>query len=302
MAEHKRSIKLNTGAEMPILGLGTFLSKPGEVSLSVKAALALGYRHIDCASAYDNEKEIGQALQDVFAEGNIKREDVFITSTLRASTMQPSGILVQFNQTLADLQLTYLDLYLVHQPVACTKNNTPQRGFGLHEVWRVFETIYESGKAKAIGVSNFPTAVLNDLLNYAKVVPAVHQIERTPYLTQTTHIKYCHDNGIQITAYGALGAPGLMSLRRPHLKPLLNNDTVKKLAEKYGKTIAQVLIRWQVQSNVVVIPKSINPERIKENFAVWDFVLAKEDMEALDSLNENLRYFEQDWHTVPTFT
>jgi len=302
MAEHKRCIKLNTGAEMPIVGLGTFLSKPGEVTLAIKAAIALGYKHIDCAAGYDNEKEIGHALHEVFAEGKVKREDIFITSKLRASAMQPSGILEQFNKTLADLQLAYLDLYLVHQPVACTTNNTPQRGFGLHEVWRVFETIYESGKAKAIGVSNFPTVVLNDLLNYAKVVPAVQQIERTPYLTQTTHIKYCLDNGIQITAYGPLGAPGLMATRRPNFKPLLNNATVTKLAEKYKKTVAQVLIRWQVQSNMVVIPKSIKPERIKENFEIWDFVLAKEDMEALDGLNENLRAFDQDWHTVPTFT
>jgi len=287
---------------MPLLGLGTFLSKPGEVTTAIKAALAIGYRHIDCASAYDNQKEIGHALHEVFAEGKIKREDIFITSKLRASYMQPSGIVQQLDETLADLQLSYLDLYLIHQPVACTVGNTPRRGFGLHEVWRVFETIYESGKAKAIGVSNFPTVILNDLLNYAKVVPAVQQIERTPYLTQTVHIKYCLENGIHITAYGALGAPGLMSTRKPNVKPLLNNETVKKIAEKHGKTLAQVLIKWQVQSDIVVIPKSVSPERIKENFGIWDFVLSKEDMEALNGLNENFRHFDQDWHTVPTFT
>jgi len=306
MAESKCSIKLNTGAEMPLLGVGTFLSKPGEVATAIKAALAIGYRHIDCAAGYDNQKEIGHALQEVFAEGKIKREDIFITSKLRSGCMQPSGIVEQLDITLADLQLSYLDLYLVHQPVATKAGSSggsvPQRGFGLHEVWRVFETIYESGKAKAIGVSNFPTVVLNDLLNYAKVVPAVQQIERTPYLTQTKHIQFCRDNSIHITAFGALGAPGLMSSRKPNVKPLLQNETVGKIAVKHGKTLAQVLIRWHMQSDIVVIPKSINPERLKENFAVWDFVLTKEDMEALDGLNENFRFFDQDWHTVPTFT
>jgi len=151
-------------------------------------------------------------------------------------------------------------------------------------------------------VSNFPTVIFNDLLNYAKIKPAVNQIERTPYLTQKRHVAYLKSNDVQITAYGPLGAPGLMSSRKPDVKPLLENEVVGKIANKHKKTIAQVLIRWQIQEGIVVIPKSINEQRIKENFEVWDFELQKEDMEALDSLDKGYRYFDQDWQGVPTFT
>jgi len=144
--------------------------------------------------------------------------------------------------------------------------------------------------------------MVNDLLNYARIKPAVNQIERTPYLTHKRHLEFLKSEGIEITAYGPLGAPGLMSEVRPDVKPLMKNPVVTEIAEKKGKTVAQVLIRWSIQGNVVVIPKSIKPERIEENFKALDFELTNEEMKALDDLNTDFRYFDQDWHGVPTFT
>jgi len=301
------AIQLNTGAWMPLLGLGTWLSKPGEVGPAVKNALKIGYRHLDCAEVYDNEPEIGKALTEVYAEGKIKREDIFITSKLNARTMVPSGIAKVVDKTLSDLQTTYLDLYLIHQPVPCKVVDgkaVPQRGvgWGVQDVWRELEKIHATGKIKAIGISNFPTVILNDLLCYAKVHPAVHQIERTPYLVQHKHVEFCRKNGLVITAYGSLGAPVHASSVRPDLAPLMKNQTIHALANKHGKSPAQVLIRWSMDSQCITIPKSVNEERLKQNFAVWDFKLSKEEVEQIDKLDANIRVFEQDWHTVPTFT
>jgi len=305
MAVAKNYVVLNTGAHMPLLGLGTFLSKPGEVALAVKTALNLGYRHIDCAEGYNNQKEIGQALSEVWKEGKIKREEVFITSKLSAGKMKPDLVPKQFEQTLADLQLAYLDLYLIHQPVPVNMEEgkpKPQRGVCIQEIWRQMEKLHYSGKVKSIGISNFPTVIVNDLLNYARIKPATNQIERTPYLTQKKHIEFLKSEGVDITAYGPLGAPGLMSQEKPNVKPLMTNQVVTDIAAKKGKSVAQVLIRWSIQGNYVVIPKSTNPARIEENFKVWDWELTNDDMKALDDLNQDFRYFDQDWHGVPSFT
>jgi len=220
--------------------------------------------------------------------------------------MVPDGILEKVNETLTELQLSYLDLYLIHQPVPSRREDgrivALRGGFGIQDVWRVLETLVLTGKAKSIGVSNFPAVILNDVLNYAKIKPVINQIERTPYLTQPLLIKFCKANGVEITAYGPLGAPGLMSTRKIQVKPLITNELIKQISEKHKKSTAQVLIRWQIQSGVATIPKSIHMERIKENFEVFDFVLSDAEMEAINGLNEGLRCFDQDWHGVPTFT
>jgi len=293
---------------MPLLGLGTFLSKSGEVGPAIKAALQVGYRHIDCAEDYGNQKEIGQALSEVFAEGKISRKDVFITSKLRPCYTHPDQINNQINTTLSDLQLTYLDLYLIHQPVPTILKESspdnyyhiPARGICIQQIWRKLEEIHDSGKAKSIGVSNFPTVLINDLINYARIKPVIHQIELTPYLTQKRHVAFCRSLGIEITSFGALGAPGLMKNKRA--EPILSNPLVLSLAAKKKKTPAQILIRYHIDEKVTVIPKSANAERIAENWNVWDFELNAEELKALDDLNMDLRLFEQDWHGVPTFT
>jgi len=161
----------------------------------------------------------------------------------------------------------------------------------------------DAGKVKAIGVSNFPTVLVNDLLNYARIKPAVNQIERTPYLVQKKHIDFCRSHGIEITAYGALGAPGGPGgSKAEQITPLLSNPVVVELAKKKGKTPAQVLIRYHIDGKIVVIPKSVKPHRIAENLNVFDFQLTPEEVYSLDALDRHFRYFDQDWHGVPTFT
>jgi diketogulonate reductase-like aldo/keto reductase len=292
---------------MPLLGIGTFKSNPGEVGEAIKTALKVGYRHIDCAEAYSNQKEIGQALAEVFAEGKISRQDVWITSKLRAGCMAVDKIDNQINTTLAELQVTYLDLYLIHQPVPVLigggPNNSSVASRGvvcIQQVWKKLEELHDAGKVKAIGVSNFSTVILNDLLNYARIKPVINQIELHPYLTQKRHVDWCRSMGVEITAYGALGAPGSFTIKK--CEPILSNSVVLDLARKKGKTPAQILIRYHIEGKVTVIPKSTKPERIEENFNVWDFELNAEEKKSLDDLNIDLRLFHQDWHGVPVFT
>jgi len=290
-------LKLNTGNEIPVIGLGTFLSKPGEIGPAIEAAIDAGYRHIDCAAAYDNEKEIGETLAKIWKAGKVKREEVFITSKLKALNMRPEEIQQQCEKTLKDLQLDYLDLYLVHHPVAVQggdKNVPLHAGFGLQDVWRKMEDLYNQKKVKAIGVSNYPTILLNDCLAFAKVKPSVNQIERHPYLTHPGLTEFCKQYKVLITAYSPLGAPGNEDTDESKPK-VIEDETIKKMAQKYHKSEAQLLIRWNIQSGVVTIPKSIKAERIKENFDVFDFEISDEDFKALNKLNEELRYFDQDW-------
>jgi len=297
-------VTLNNGVEMPIVGFGTFLSKPGEIGPAVRSAIDAGYRHIDCAVVYANQAEIGATLQEIFAEGKVKREDIFITSKLRASGMEPSQIESQLAQTLTELQTTYLDLYLVHLPVATHSpdgKSVPIRGagWGLQDVWRAMESLYASGKVKAIGISNYSAALVNDVLCYAKVPPAVNQIERHPHLRQTKLVEFCQKDGVAVTAFGSLGAPGLHGGKAS--ANLLQNDIILKIGEKYGKSAAQVLIRWSVDSGVIAIPKSVSAERIKDNFNVFDFKLSSEDMDQIATVEDGLRSFDQEWTGCPVF-
>jgi len=301
------AIKLNTGAWMPLVGLGTFLAPAGEVGAAVKAALAAGYRHIDCAAVYNNEAEIGQALHEVYAEGKIKREDIFITSKLRAGGLDPTKSEAMLEKTLADLRTTYLDLYLVHLPVPVVVVNdksSPMRhvGWGLQDVWRAMEKFYDAKKARAIGISNYAVIAVNDLLCYSRIPPAVQQIERHPFLVQQKLVEFCQKNGILVTAYASLGSPGLMAKIKPGSPELLASEPVLSLAKKYGKTPAQILVRWSVDTGVVTIPKSTKPERVKENFHVFDFHLTPEEVQALSKMDLNVRFFDQEWTGVPMFS
>lgn len=305
-----RFVILNTGAKMPIVGFGTFLAKPGEVSTAIECALKAGYRHIDCAACYENEKEIGEVFNRVFnEEKSVKREDVFITSKLWVTNFHPKDVRAGLEQTLKDLQLTYLDLYITHIPVPCEKKDGSKpvalrrAGYSLNDTWKKMEEAHKDGLCKAIGVSNYPAVMLNDLQNCCEIMPAVNQIERHPYLAQDANLAFNKKLGVSITAYAPLGAPGLMN-EGLKVTPLLENEVIKAIADRHGKTPGQVLIRWSIDTGCVVIPKSVTPSRIESNFDVFDFKLSKADLKTIATLDRpgnSGRTFAQDWMGIPCF-
>jgi methylglyoxal/glyoxal reductase len=256
--------KLNNGVEIPYLGLGVYQSSPGEITLrAVRYALKIGYRHIDTAELYGNEMDVGRALR----ESGIRRDDVFITTKVWNSHQGYDSTLQACEGSLGRLGLSFVDLYLIHWPV---------QGFG-DETWRAMIKLLHQGKARAIGVSNYSIRELNELLHKSDIVPAVNQVEFHPFLYQEELLGFCKNNKIQLEAYSPLTRG-----------KRLNHPNILELAKKYDKTPAQVLIRWSLQHDIIVIPKSIHEARIKENSQVFDFQLEPKDMKLLDSLNENL--------------
>jgi len=292
-------VTLNNGKQMPIVGYGTFLCPKGEIGEALKDAINIGYRHIDCAYVYGNEKEIGDTLQELFKQNVVKREDLFITSKLSPYTMDSNDAIENaLGETLKNLQVGYLDLYLVHLPFAVEKVNgvaQPKRlrGFGLQDVWRKMEDLQTKGLTKSIGVSNYNVETMNDLLNYAKIPPVVNQVERHPYFPQNELLDFCTINKVYLTAYCSLGSRGFEPRAKdPNVADLVDNQVIKGIASKYGKSTAQVLLRWSVETNVICIPKSSKPLRIKENFDVFDFKLSEADLQSINELGKvGLRMF-----------
>lgn len=294
------TITLNSGSSIPVLGLGTWKADPGVVAGAVTHALTQsGYTHIDCAKVYGNEKEIGTAFNDVFSAGNVARESVFITSKLWNSDHDPAVVEQVCRQTLADLQLEYLDLYLMHWGIAFAggEGNEPRAAdgsmklgaFPLQDTWRAMEQLVDKGLVRSIGVSNFSAVQLTDLLSYARIQPAMNQVELHPYNTQEQLVPYCHAKGVAVTGYSPLGNKSRLQDGEP---VLLEDKIVVGIASELQKTPAQVLLRWAIQRDTVVIPKSVTPERITENIAVFDFELSEAQMSALTLLNHNKRFVE----------
>lgn len=311
-------ITLNTGAKMPVIGLGTWKSPSDKCGQAVEYALTDGgYRHIDCAAIYGNEKEIGNALKNVFESGAVNRDEVFITSKLWNTEHAKDDVEIACRKTLSDLQLEYLDLYLMHWGVAVPRiadESENPRGepideqgvmltanIPIRQTWEALEELVKKGLVRAIGVANFTGAMLIDLLSYAKIAPAVNQVELHPYNQQSRLIDFCHYKNIAVTGYSPLGSHGNMKERGG--EPLvLEDEAVIAISRRCGKSPAQVLIRWALQRNTIVIPKSITPENIKNNISVFDFSLSGEDMNALAGLERHHRFVDSwNWWKIPYF-
>ncbi|MBL6815570.1 MAG: aldo/keto reductase [Pseudomonadales bacterium] len=298
------------GDNLPAVGFGLWkIDKPDTANL-VHAAVEAGYRHLDSAADYGNEKEAGEGIKSALAAGLCQREELWVTSKLWNTYHRPEHVRAACEKTLSDLGLDYLDLYLIHFPIALKfvdfdVRYPPEWFFDpdaeaprmeidpvpLHQTWAAMEDLKESGLVKHIGVCNFNSALLHDLMAYAKQKPEVLQVEAHPYLSQERLIKLAQDYGMTVTAFSPLGALSYVSLdMAAENESVLETDAVKTAAARLGKTPAQVVLRWGVQRGTAIIPKTARKERLKENLALFDFELSAEEMQAISALNSNRRF------------
>ncbi|MDP9580189.1 aldo/keto reductase [Priestia megaterium] len=263
------TVTLHNGVKMPGFGLGVFKVEEGpELVNAVKIAIKHGYRSIDTAAIYGNEEGVGRGIREGLKEAGISRENVFVTSKVWNADLGYDATIAAYETSLKKLGLDYLDLYLIHWPVEGKYKET----------WRALETLYKEGKVKAIGVSNFQVHHLKDLMEDAKIKPVINQVEYHPRLTQKELQAFCENHHIQLEAWSPLMQG-----------ELLNNEVLTEIANKHNKSVAQVILRWDVQNGIITIPKSTKEHRIVENASIFDFELTKEEIERIDELNQNHR-------------
>lgn len=302
-----KTMAFKNGDKLPMIGLGTWKSKPGEVYQAVLWAIETGYRHIDCASIYDNEKEVGNALEKAIQDNLVKREELFITSKLWNSSHRFEDVQPAIKKTLKDLKLNYLDLYLIHWPVSFK----PKVGFAqnreefytysdvpISQTWAGMENCLDAGLTRHIGVSNFNISKLNEIMKSASIAPEMNQVEMHPFLPQNKLVNFCRKNGILLTAYSPLGSGDRSeSIKKPDEPSLLENIQIKKLAEEKGVNPAQVLIAYSVARGIAVIPKSINKDRIAQNLDSINVELSEKEMDLLSKIGIRYRYVDGSFFT-----
>jgi D-xylose reductase len=312
------NIKLNSGHDMPQVGFGLWKVENNVASDVVYNAIKAGYRLFDGACDYGNEVECGQGVARAIKEGLVKREELFIVSKLWNTFHDGERVEPIVRKQLADWGLEYFDLYLIHFPVALEyvdpsvryppgwhvdgDSKVSRSKATIQETWTAFEKLVDAGLSKSIGISNFQAQLVYDLLRYARIPPATLQIEHHPYLVQQELLNLAKHEGIAVTAYSSFGAQSFVEFKMAHaenVKPLFEDETIKSVAEKHGKTPAQVLLRWATQRGLAVIPKSSSEERLKSNLDCLSFDLSDEDIKKISGLDRNLR-FNQPPHYFPT--
>eukprot|EP00057_Strongylocentrotus_purpuratus_P033618 XP_792112.1 PREDICTED: alcohol dehydrogenase [NADP(+)] [Strongylocentrotus purpuratus] len=289
------SVTLPSGHAMPLVGLGTWKLKADEVAGAIGAAVDAGYRHFDCALIYGNEKEVGVALREAMQRLGLKREDVFITTKVWNTFHAKEDVAECFNRSLTDLQLDYIDLYIMHWPLGF-QNLGPTVMFprtetgdivysDVHylETWSAMEDLVKTGKCKSLGLSNFNSKQLDDVLQHSTVPPSVLQVESHPFLPQVELLNFCRERSVVVSAYSPLGC-GDRAWKLSGEPSIFDDPGLLKIAQRLRKSIAQVAIRFQVQRGIPVIPKSATPSHIQENINVFDFELSEDDMALLSSL------------------
>jgi D-xylose reductase len=304
------TLRLAGGDEMPALGLGFWKIEPDHAAQTVEEAVRCGYRHLDCGCDYANEAQVGAGLRQVLRSGLCKREDLWVTSKLWNTYHAQQHARPALERSLHDLQLDYLDLYLIHFPIALKyvafDERYPPGWFHdpdssaprmeparvpISETWRAMEELAQSGLVRNIGVCNFNVALLRDLLSYAEIRPSVLQVELHPSLAQEKLLRFCREERIAVTAFSPLGAASYFSLGMAEKnESVLEHPAVREAASRHEKTPAQIVLRWGIQRGTAVIPKTTRPERLRENLAIFDFELAAEEMAAITRLDRGRRF------------
>jgi len=301
-----KHLSFKNGDQIPALGLGTWKSNPGEVRKAVFWAIEFGYRHIDGAAIYQNEKEVGQGIADAIEAGLVKRKELFITSKLWNNSHRFEDVHLAFEKSLSDLRLDYLDLYLIHWPIAFkpgvgfaqkredffTYNDVP-----LSQTWEAMQDLNSKGLAKHIGVSNFNQDKLTEIMKIGGQLPEMNQVERHPFLPQDGLVDFCTSNGILMTAYSPLGSPDSRNEKHENDPKLLTNPVILEIAQKHDISVGQVLIAWSIARDIAVIPKSVNEGRIKENFEASNVNLDEHDMMELQDIGITHRFVDGTFFT-----